>query len=325
MYDTSPLAKGPYGAGSVVFYAYPSQKPGKPAGPMQPDGTKRFGQEQQNPPAFYYTDTDGTVPIYGHQAGDRYFYNDNPGGGHGWSAGNVIFNAYSTAKPGTVPIYIHESNSPPDRYFLDRQVPNNYGWSNGTVAFYALPAGYTIGAKAADISGPDQQNHVVKLSGLLDGKSWVWIEICAEWCMPCQMMAKQTKAFLDFVNQQGLQLKLFSVLADDRQGSPSNQQAAERWAFRIGSGYTGSVVHCAGQPTSDVSQLVDRYALANGSPTPGYPTSVLVDPSGVIVHHHLGYDLDGLRDKLAYYSHQSLTTWPPTTSVAPTTTAQSTP
>jgi hypothetical protein len=71
MYDTSPLAKGPYGAGSVVFYAYPSQKPGKPAGPMQPDGTKRFGQEQQNPPAFYYTDTDGTVPIYGHQAGDR--------------------------------------------------------------------------------------------------------------------------------------------------------------------------------------------------------------------------------------------------------------
>jgi hypothetical protein len=147
----------------------------------------------------------------------------------------------------------------------------------------------------------------VKLSSFLDGKSWIWIDICAMWCGPCNWMAKKAKAFADNVTSQGLPLKTFSVITDDMSGSPSGQSAAAIWAQKYN---LSPVLHCGGLAGSVLRDLVSRYALADGSSSPGYPTSVLVDEKGIIRAYHLGMDLDGFQDIVALHSGRTLTGGP---------------
>jgi thiol-disulfide isomerase/thioredoxin len=305
-----------------VFYAYPSEKKARQAAnPAKQDGIPdgyRQKPDSGSPSAFVYDLPAGTIPIYSQHAGDRYFFSLTGGGDpKTWGQGNIMFHAYKDKTWGTVPIWIHEVKDPSkggDRYFLDlggRSDYETYGWQNGSILFHALPLGYRIGDQAANIKGHDQQNAEVELNSLKDGTSWIWIEVCAAWCGPCQMMARKSQEFVDSVNSQGLALKLFSVLADDRAGGPSTQQTAQWWVTNITQN-THSVVHCAGDPTSQLYQLVFRYALANGADGAAVPTSMLVDPSGELVYYQVGSMLSDLQKNLAIYSKHTLTgTWVP--------------
>src|SRR5436189_191229 len=61
--------------------------------------------------------------------------------------------------------------------------------------------GYRVGDQAADISGPDQYSRAAKLSGLLG--SWVLVDLCPWWCVPCKEVAYETRAFTDAINGEG--------------------------------------------------------------------------------------------------------------------------
>jgi hypothetical protein len=172
--------------------------------------------------------------------------------------------------------------------------------------------GYRVGDQAADISGPDQYNRAAKLSGLLG--SWVLVDLCPWWCGPCKESADRTRAFLDAVNAegnpQGLTLKLFSVCLQNNNQSPSVQLDAEQWAVAWGFEKRESVIHCAGDPKSNLLTLVTTYGAANGNPAPGYPTYVLVDPSGKIRLYQAFADLDAIEANIAQLSNTTLTSGP---------------
>ncbi len=335
-YDQSPTAKNPYTDGDgLAFYAYAADHPKKsPPGqssrpaaskfetayPTDQAAAKQSGYEREKDPpetpwkgawAYAFDDPYGTVAIYEHGASSaRYAYSQDsaanrPGGGWG-AGGNPAFFAYAAQKPGTVPIYSHAAGQP-DRFTLDQRSDAHDGWGTGAVAFYALPVGYRVGDKAADITGLDQNNKSVALSSLLDGKTWVWIDICAMWCGPCKMMASKAKAFVANVNQEGLPFKLFSVLADNSNGQASGQNDAAAWAMKYG---LTSVVHCNAAPGSVLKDLVFRYALANGAPYAAFPTSVLVDEKGDVRAYHVGMDLDGFQDLVALNSGRTLSGGP---------------
>jgi Redoxin len=337
-YDQSPTAGNPYTDGTgLAFYAYAADHPKKPppGQTTRPGGASKFetayptdqatakqsGYEREKDPpetpwkgawAYAYDDPYGTVAIYEHGASSaRYFYSQSEPASGGWGrGGNPIFYAYAAHKPGTVAVYEHESpqGKGPDRYMLDQRTDAHDGWmASGVPAFYALPVGYRVGDKAADTTGLDQNNKSVTLSSLFDGKSWVWIDICAAWCGPCRMMASKAKAFVANVNQEGLPFKLFSVLANGNGGTASTQNDAAAWAMKYG---LTSVVHCNAAPGSVLLDLPFRYALANGAPEAAYPTSVLVDEKGDVRAYHLGMDLDGFQDLVALNSVRTLTGGP---------------
>jgi hypothetical protein len=295
--DLDSTGHGPWGPGVPLCYAYAAPRETKSRG--RSDKPKYDRQTTlPDPPTSYYDDTDGTVPVYRQKSGEKgnLYSVSSPPGGH---RDEVVFHAYDAQTPGTVPIYSQPSSAtakkgPPDRYHY--QAGPTGGSLAGTVAFYALPIGYRVGDKSAEIRGPDQQNNVAELSSVLDGQSWVLIDVCAQWCGPCQAMAREITAFLDKVNTQGLPLKLLTVITDDANGRPSGQKTAQQWADRFE--LKDSIIHCAGDPSSDLRQLVPRYARANGSSTPGYPTSVVVDPTGVVRHYQLGFDLNSLESAL---------------------------
>jgi hypothetical protein len=237
--------------------------------------------------AFYYEDVDGATAIYSHRVlaarkakldpdGDRYLLDTTSDQTkRGWTKeGSPAFYAFTTPKLGTTPIYRHVSlanstGSGPgsyERYDMQRQ--GDADWQDATVpAFYALKIGYKVHDKAAEISAPDQQENVVQLTSHLDGATWVWIDICAGWCGPSRDSAKQTTAFVEHVNSQGLKLKVFTVLTDGRNMRASAWSEADWWAntFKL----TDSVVHCGGDPDSDLRQLVSRTPSRTARTVPG--------------------------------------------------------
>jgi hypothetical protein len=172
--------------------------------------------------------------------------------------------------------------------------------------------GYRVGDRAADISGPDQYNHAAKLSELLG--SWVLVDLCPWLCGPCKESADRTRAFLDAVNAQGnpqgLTLKLFSVCLQNETMGASVQFDAEKWAMTWGFEKRESVLHCAGDPASNLLTLSTKYGAANGNPAPGYPTYVLVDPNGYIRLYQAFADLDAIEATIAQLSNTTLTSGP---------------
>ncbi|RWQ57831.1 redoxin domain-containing protein [Mesorhizobium sp.] len=271
--------------------------------------TGENGWDQNKTVAFYAYSTpqEGTTPFYRHRAGttDRFQIDTTPGAHDSWSAGEDPFYAYSPAEPrkGTTPIYKH-ANGDETRFQHNTQIGGGAGWGLGALAFFALPVlnGYRVGDKVAEISGSDQLGRDVKLSKYSTGKEWILIDICAQWCGPCNWAAQKTPAFIDGINgTEGSKIKLipFTVLVDDGNYRPSSQATAKRWADRYKFDSKEAVIHCGGDAKSDLRWLVYKFTLANDIPEAAYPTFVLVDSDGVIRHFQQGFDLDELQLQLS--------------------------
>lgn len=336
-YDLDSVPRPPFTDGTnTAFYAYGSsvkvEKNRGPAGP-EPTASSKVRDayptekgaaiangltRELNPPgdvsagpwAFVEDEEFESISVYAHKAGsgadERYKWTLAPGdAGKAWSAGTAEIYAYKEPRRGTVAIYGHSASSP-DRMILDGRPEAHDGWGpGGAPLFYAIPTGYRVGDLAADINGYDESNNKkVSLRSVQDGASWIWISVCAAWCGPCNFMARKMSAFVDNVNNQGLKLKPFEILASGPTGGPSAQTSASVWATKY---KLAQVLHCNGAADSELLDLIYRYARANGQTTIGYPTSVLVDPKGVIRDYQLGMDLQGLQESLARYSGTALT------------------
>jgi hypothetical protein len=168
-------------------------------------------------------------------------------------------------------------------------------------------SGYAIGNQAADIKGVDQYNQPAKLSTLLG--SWVLVDVCTMWCPACADSASNNRGFINDVNNQGINLKMFSVIteaANESLHTPSTQFDAERWAVSWGLEKRDTVIHCAGNPNSALRQLATNYAAANNNPLGGYPCYVLIDPAGVIRYYQPFADLSQIGANLSAMSGTQL-------------------
>ncbi|RRH88361.1 hypothetical protein EH240_35115 [Mesorhizobium tamadayense] len=115
-----------------------------------------------------------------------------------------------------MPIYNHpDTDTDKTRYQYSAQIAGSgAGWRDGRLAFFALPVleGHRVGDKIvvknkdisakriADISGKDQLGNDVTLSKYSNGQDWILIDICAQWCGPCNFAAQKMRDFLDSIN-----------------------------------------------------------------------------------------------------------------------------
>ncbi len=107
----------------------------------------------------------------------------------------------------------------------------------------------------------------------------------------------------------GIPFRFFSVVVENAQRQASTRLDAERWAETFGL-CSDIVLHCNGDPNSPLRNLTSQFASANGNNSPGYPTYVLVDPTGVVRYYQAGADLDQLQAELAALTGKTLTqTW----------------
>jgi hypothetical protein len=142
---------------------------------------------------------------------------------------------------------------------------------------------WSVGQTAPSVSGYDQYDGRTKLRRL--SGSWALLDVCAGWCEFCQQTASSLPAFIASINEQGVPLKLLTVMSQNFEGgspSPSDQRDAERWATIFGYEGRGSVLHCGGSAGSPLYPLVYKIAEANGNSSAGFPCYVLIDPTGVV-------------------------------------------
>lgn len=138
--------------------------------------------------------------------------------------------------------------------------------------------------------------------------SWVLVDLCPWWCIPCRSSAEKQTEFVRYVRSAGIDLRILAVVVEDSGERPSDRFDAERWAARFG--LTSEIVlHCDGDAASPLRGLVDRFAAPTGA-TPGYPTYVLLDPAGVIRGYFTTSDLNVIQAALATLTRKQLTrTW----------------
>jgi peroxiredoxin len=173
-----------------------------------------------------------------------------------------------------------------------------------------VPSGYAVGQLLPPIVGANQYGGT---SSSADYRgSWVLIDFCPWWCMPCIASARQHAEFLRSVRAAGVDLRILPVVVQDMNERASERNHAEEWTSTFGLS-SEIALHCDGDDRSPLLGLVGEFAVANGHPNPvgGYPTYVLVDPSGVIRHYQVSSDLDEVQAALAQLTGTSLTgTWP---------------
>jgi hypothetical protein len=172
------------------------------------------------------------------------------------------------------------------------------------------PTGYRVGQSVPHIVGMDQYGGTAGLATYKD--SWVLIDLCPWWCIPCQRSATDHAAFSRYINSHDIRFRILSVVVESLQlGRASTRFDAERWAESFGL-QRNVVLHCNNDGASPLRNLAEQFATANGDTETAYPTYVLVDPHGVVRHYQTGTDLGEVQAKLASFTGKTLTqTWTP--------------
>lgn len=174
--------------------------------------------------------------------------------------------------------------------------------------------GYRVGQRLPSIVGPNQYGGTSSTDDLRG--SWVLIDLCPWWCLPCTGSAAHHRAFLRSARAAGVDLRILPVVIDTFGSQPSGRIHAEQWTAYFGLD-SEFALHCDDDAQSPLRRLVDDFAVANGA-APAYPTYVLVDPQGVIRHYQASSELETVQAKLAELTGTSLTgTWPPETVIGP--------
>lgn len=151
-----------------------------------------------------------------------------------------------------------------------------------------LPGGYRPGDQLADAAAIDDTGTARTLRGLLSPGRYLILDVCANWCSACAIVAPQIPATLAALAAQGIDVDLVPVLRDGpTPGTASTQGDAVAWRQTFG--LPGPALHASGDLHSPLARAAD---LVLGATSPGYPTYLLVAPDGTILDRHTGA-LDG--------------------------------
>ncbi|MFN7976591.1 MAG: Calx-beta domain-containing protein [Vicinamibacterales bacterium] len=151
-----------------------------------------------------------------------------------------------------------------------------------------LPPGYRPGDQLADAAAVDDTGTARTLRGLLTPGRFLILDVCANWCSACALVAPQIPSTLAALAAQGIDVDLVPVLREGPSpGTASTQTDAVAWrqAFAL----PGIALHASGDLRSPLARAADLIA---GALSPAYPTYLLVGPDGTILDRHVGA-LDG--------------------------------
>jgi hypothetical protein len=154
------------------------------------------------------------------------------------------------------------------------------------------PPGYRPGEKLASIVAQNQDGVTADVRDSLDTTSYLLVDVCAGWCVPCQNFADDTQAAItELAVVDGVKLKVVTLLMQggtDVNRLPSTQ--ADALAWQTDHGLTDPVFHAGGSDQSALyraagSFVYDDPQIPSGG---GFPTHLLVDPKGNILDRHVG-------------------------------------
>ncbi len=176
----------------------------------------------------------------------------------------------------------------------DLVVANSFT-NNVSVLSGNVPGGFRVNDQIPQLTAFDQDGVSRSLSSYL-GK-WVLLDMCANWCAPCNYMAEEAQQVYDtWVGHPTVQFEYLTVLVDGpTPGRASTQDDAVSWATSHNE--TRPVLHGSGMP-----QTVLRPFM-NALSTNGYPTILIIDPTGKIVFREAGaFDGQTTVDKIAAFA-----------------------
>jgi len=143
-----------------------------------------------------------------------------------------------------------------------------------------------LDAHPCNFSLMDQHGDMVELYDFY-GKVII-VDFSAMWCGPCASMAQ----FADpIVGEYGAEnLEWLTIIIEDEQGNPPDQDDLLRWATT--NGITGHVL------AGDRSLIATDSELKSGYPISGWPTFVVIDEEMVLKHGIRGWSESVLRQIL---------------------------
>lgn len=156
------------------------------------------------------------------------------------------------------------------------------------------PPGYRPGEQLASIVAPNQDDVTENVrDGLADKQTFLIVDVCAGFCVPCANYAAAVEAAITQLAAQGVTLKLVTLLkvgASDAE--PSVQSDALAW--KANNHLTGSVLHAGGSTDSALYRDAGYFLYDNdpGASNGAFPTHLLVDPKGNIIDRVLGFNSD---------------------------------
>jgi len=174
-------------------------------------------------------------------------------------------------------------------------VTGNYFTNNVTVLSGNVPGGFRVNAQIPDLVAPDQNGVSRSLSGSL-GK-WVLLDMCANWCGPCNQMAEEAQQVYDtWLGHPTVQFEYLTALVDGPvPGRASTQANAQSWATSHEE--TRPVLHGSGLQQAQVRPYMEAIG------TNAYPTILIIDPTGKIVFRKAGaFDGQTTVDKIAAFA-----------------------
>ncbi len=154
------------------------------------------------------------------------------------------------------------------------------------------PPGYRPGEKLASIVAENQDGVTEDVRDSLSGGTFLLVDVCAGWCVPCQEFAQETETAITQLAVLGVKFKTVTLLvqgSDELLGPPSVQSDAQTWKSE--NAVSGSVLHAGGSADSALYRGGTFFSLNDeGFTLSGFPTHLLVDPKGNILDRVAGAD-----------------------------------
>tara|TARA_B100000700_G_C15040140_1_gene854918 strand:+ start:1440 stop:2030 length:591 start_codon:yes stop_codon:yes gene_type:complete len=143
-----------------------------------------------------------------------------------------------------------------------------------------------IGDHPCNFSLQNQHGETVELYDFY-GKTII-VDLSAMWCGPCVSMAQHADPIVAEYGPENLEW--LTIIIDDEQGNPPDQDDVKRWAGS--NGITGHVL------IGDRSLIATDAELKTGYPVSGWPTFVVITDEMVLEYGVQGWSEQILRQLL---------------------------
>jgi len=165
-------------------------------------------------------------------------------------------------------------------YYVTATAPPN---AQGRLLLQNRPVGYNVGEQLADAAGEDHAGQKRTLRSALTGGSYLLLDVCTSWCVPCRSAQPLTIAAKASLQQRGIPLTFVPLLIEGPNRFPSTQLDALAWftEFNI----PDFVLHASGEADSEFYQA-GQFVM--GVTQPVVPSYLLVGPDGTILERFSG-------------------------------------